>query len=202
MLSKAILVANIKTEIKQEEVDYIGIDKGALHLAKLNIPMVVAIGDFDSIMEEEKHLVYKMSNEVIQLKPMKDFSDSQAAIEECKKRGYQEIIFYGGLGKRYDHHYVNVGLLMNEELNLKLIDECNLMFVLNKGEHVVEKKGYRYLSLFAIEDAVVTFSDVKYPLHEYFMSTKNLIGLSNEIEGEVAKIVVHSGKLLCMQTND
>ncbi|MEG0076928.1 thiamine diphosphokinase [Anaerorhabdus sp.] len=202
MLKRAILVANIKTDLVQTYGDYIGIDRGALHLANQGKHMVLAVGDFDSIEIEEKELVYQMSDEVIQLEPMKDFSDSQAAIHQCKERGYEEILFYGGLGKRFDHHYVNERMLMNEDINLKLIDDKNCMVVLREGTHLIEKNGYKYLSLFAIEDAVVTLTDVKYPLDHYKMDTKNLIGLSNEIVDQVGMVCVHAGKLLCMQTND
>ena len=34
-------------DVVKEDCDYIGADKGALTLAKLHIPMKLAIGDFD-----------------------------------------------------------------------------------------------------------------------------------------------------------
>ncbi|MEG0176489.1 thiamine diphosphokinase [Anaerorhabdus sp.] len=203
MLKQVTLVANIKTSLSQVVGDVVGVDRGALYLASSGIRMTFAVGDFDSVSIEERNLIYQMSDDVIQLEAMKDFSDSQAAIDECKKRGYEKLLFLGSIGGRLDHHYVNQQMCIQENgIELVLMDDRNKIFCLDVGTHSISKNNYKYLSLFAIEDAIVTFENVKYVLTDYFMDTKNLIGLSNEILGETCIIHVQNGRLLAMQTND
>ncbi|MFV0552205.1 MAG: thiamine diphosphokinase [Anaerorhabdus sp.] len=202
MLKNVVLVANLAEDIPVLDMDYVGIDRGALRLAEQGIHMKFAIGDFDSISDAERKLVAAFAEEVIQLNSMKDSSDSQIAIEECIERGYTNGVFYGALGRRLDHQYVNQKLCMLDEFDCTCIDTFNKMYSLNKGSHTIDKLDYTYCSFFAIEDAVVTLEGFKYPLNEYFISTKNLIGLSNEILDKHAVIHVLQGKVLCIQSKD
>lgn len=202
MLKRVLLVANLAEEIPVLDMDYVGIDRGALRLAEQGIHMKFAIGDFDSISDAERKLVAAFAEEVIQLNPMKDASDSQIAIEECIDRGYESGIFYGALGKRLDHQYVNQKLCMLDTFDCTCIDSFNKMYSLNKGSHTIDKLDYTYCSFFAVDDAVITLEGFKYPLNEYFISTKNLIGLSNEILDKDAVIHVLQGKVLCIQSKD
>ena len=52
------------------EADYIGIDRGALQCVRQNIKMVMALGDFDSVSEEEFALIQNSCpvEDVIRLK--------------------------------------------------------------------------------------------------------------------------------------
>lgn len=202
MLKNVVLVANLAEDIPVLDMDYVGIDRGALRLAEQGIHMKFAIGDFDSISDAERKLVAAFAEEVIQLNSMKDSSDSQIAIEECIERGYTNGVFYGALGRRLDHQYVNQKLCMLDEFDCTCIDTFNKMYSLNKGSHIIDKLDYTYCSFFAIEDAIVTLEGFKYPLNEYFISTKNLIGLSNEILDKHAVIHVLQGKVLCIQSKD
>lgn len=202
MLDEVILVANLAEEIPILEKDYVGIDRGALRLAEKGIHMKIAIGDFDSITDAERMLVAAFAEEVIQLNPVKDASDSQFAVEECIERGYKKGVFYGALGKRLDHQYVNQKLCALDNFNCTCIDSMNKMYSLSKGEHTIHKQDYKYLSIFALEDTVVTLTGFKYPLNEYFMNVDNLIGLSNEILEEQGVIEIIQGKVLCIQSKD
>lgn len=200
MLKEVVLVANRIDDVPQSTHDYVGIDRGALTLAKQGIYMEFAIGDFDSIDDAEKRLVTAFAKEIISLNPMKDASDSQLAVEECIRRGYTKGVMYGALGGRLDHHYVNQQLCLLDQFDCTCIDQENKIFALRVGTHKVHKNKYDYCSLFAVEASVVTLEGFKYPLNEYPINTKNLIGLSNEILDEVAIVHVHQGKLLCIQT--
>ena len=46
---KVIIACKLTDEITPEDCDYIGVDKGALFLARQGIHMVCAIGEFDSV---------------------------------------------------------------------------------------------------------------------------------------------------------
>ena len=58
----------------------IGVDKGIEELLKLNIPIDIAIGDFDSIKSKEL-LNSNLIKETMTLNPVKDISDTHAAVE-------------------------------------------------------------------------------------------------------------------------
>lgn len=63
-MRKVILVAGLAQNIPLiEGCDYVGIDRGALKCAEANIPMICAIGDFDSVTIEER----KKLNKLLQL---------------------------------------------------------------------------------------------------------------------------------------
>ena len=95
-------------DVVKEDCDYIGADKGALTLAKLHIPMKLAIGDFDSIEKKDLACIKQYADEIIQLNPIKDDSDSLCALNEAIKRGYDEIDMLGAFGGRMDHSYYNL----------------------------------------------------------------------------------------------
>ena len=54
------IALKLANHIQKEDCDYIGADKGALTLAKLHIPMKLAIGDFDSIEKKILHVLNNM----------------------------------------------------------------------------------------------------------------------------------------------
>lgn len=200
MVKEVILVANLAEDVPKTMSDYVGIDRGALILATQGIHMEFAIGDFDSISESEYQVVKAFAKEIIQLNPIKDASDSQLAIEECTRRGYTKGILYGALGGRLDHQYVNQHLCLLEQFDCTCVDHRNRMFSLRVGTHVIQKNQYVYCSFFAIDEVVVTLEGFKYPLHNYRLERKNLIGLSNEIVADEATVQVIQGQLLCIQT--
>lgn len=76
--------------------NYIGVDKGALTLARNGKRMLLAIGDFDSVEESDLAYIKEYSDTLIQLNPIKDDTDSEAAVMYAIQKGYQKIHLYGG----------------------------------------------------------------------------------------------------------
>ncbi len=202
MLKTAIFVCNLNQSIQEYNGDYFGVDKGALYLAKKKIKMKVAIGDFDSVSKDEKSLIESYAENIVNLNPIKDVSDSHAAILQAKEMGYKNGILLGSLGRRMDHTYVNLMLLFQEEMELVILDEYNKIYSKDVGNHKIDKEEYTYFSLFAYDDAIVSLSGVKYPLDKYKLNKKNLIGLSNEILKEEATLQILKGKVLVIQSKD
>ena len=71
--------------------NYIGVDKGALTLARNGKRMLLAIGDFDSVEESDLSCIKDYSDTFIQLNPIKDDTDSEAAVMYAIEKGYQKI---------------------------------------------------------------------------------------------------------------
>ena len=199
-MKTCMLVGTLAQAIPEMNCDYIGVDKGALILARHHIMMEAAVGDFDSIAPEDVALVERLACRTIRLNPIKDVSDMMSAIDLARQMGYERIIMCGVLGGRADHHYVNERLvIMNPDL--EIIELHNAMRIYGKGTYNISKSIYDYISFFPIETSVVTLTNFKYPLERYIMQKDDLIGLSNEVlDGAV--LTVHQGKLLCIRSSD
>ena len=182
--------------------DYIGADRGALHLAEQGIRMVLAIGDFDSVSEEEMKRIREFSDEVMALNPIKDDSDSEAAVDEAVRRGYEKIYIAGAFGGRIDHEIVNLRLCFKYPERVILTDPGNRCIALKEGTHVIKKEGYRYLSVFAQKKCEISLKGFKYPLDHRVLDETSLYGLSNEILEEEGIIEVHSGMILVIMSRD
>jgi thiamine pyrophosphokinase len=202
MVKKAVLVCGWQDDLPPHlEGDYIGIDRGALLLARHHIPMRFAIGDFDSIDEQGKKLIRAYTDEIIQLDPIKDESDTEAALNEAIERGYDEIVLWGGLGGRFDHALVNLKLAQRHAC-LRLLDAQNEIYTLAKGKHTLVKTEKPYLSLFALEDSEISLHGFNYPLDHAVMTPDTTLGLSNQLTEKKAQIDVHVGKLLVIRSQD
>ena len=185
-----------------EDVDYIGADKGALFLARKKIRMAFAIGDFDSVSDNERGWIELYSDEVIALNTVKNNSDSEAAVDEAIRRGYRMIYIVGATGGRLDHEIVNIRLCWKYPDRVVLFDDKNFTRALGEGAHRINKNGYRYLSIFAENECELSVNGFKYELDHRVITEKDLYGLSNEIVGETGEIYVHRGNVLTVQTND
>jgi len=185
-----------------KDVDYIGADKGALFLAKKKLRMAFSIGDFDSVSENEQSWIELYSDEVIALNPVKNNSDSEAAVDEAVRRGYRMIYIVGATGGRLDHEVVNIRLCMKYPDRVILLDDLNRSVALGEGAHRIRKNGYRYLSLFAENECEISLNGFKYELDHRVINEKDLYGLSNELIGETGEIYVHHGSVLVIQTSD
>lgn len=197
-----MIVCTLAEEMPDLSGDFYGVDKGALYLAKQGIKMKVAIGDFDSIQPNDLEKIKQYAQEIIQLNPEKDQSDSQVAIELASQRGYTHGLILGGLGRRFDHSYVNLQLLLQSDISLTLQDQNNKIVALPEGKHTLKRDNYRYLSVFSQGDGIISINGVKYPLENYAMKKNNLIGLSNEIIESEAHLELKNCSFLIIQSKD
>lgn len=198
-MQKIVLVANqCKYVPFNPDYIYVGVDKGAFYCLNHNIPMAYAIGDFDSLNQEQYDLL-KDKTKLISLPCRKNETDGEYAIRYAYNEGYRDIDVYGVIGGRLDHFITILNLLIHYDLSFRIIDEQNCIYTLNAGEYEIIKKS-KYFSIFACEDVYITLEGVEYPLHNQFVSKKDIYLVSNEII-DVAKISV-SGKVLIVESDD
>jgi thiamine pyrophosphokinase len=202
VVKKAILICGWQDDFPpQFNGDYIGIDRGALLCALKGIDMVFAIGDFDSVEEHEKEKIRLFSDEMLLLDPIKDVSDTEAALVESIKRGYDEIVLWGALGGRFDHTLVNLKLAQRYAC-LRLLDAQNEVYTLGEGIHPFHPNEKPYISFFALEDSEISLVGFAYPLIHAFFTVDTTLGLSNRISAKKAQITVHKGKILVVRSID
>lgn len=201
-MSKVMLVAGMSQNVPlMEGYDYVGIDHGAVSCIKQQIPMVCAVGDFDSVSMEERAMIEKVTK-IVPLSTHKNETDTEVAIFYAMEHHYDEIILYGGLGGRIDHELANLYLLIHREYPIMLMNEQNRIRLLKEGHYKIKKDGYQYLSFLALCDSCISETHVAYPLTRQEITTKDIYTVCNEIVEEDADITIHKGKVLMIQTRD
>ena len=186
----------------RSDVDYIGADKGALVLADQGIPMVLAVGDFDSVSDDEFSSIEKASDEVIRLNPIKDDADSEHAVAEAKRRGYEKVILLGATGRRTDHTIVNLRLALKYTGFVWIEDDYNRIHAVDAGTYVLREDGYPYKSFFTEEGALVSLEGFQYPLCDRELTSMDLYTVSNELVNAEGRLIVKRGKILIIESRD
>lgn len=182
--------------------NYIGVDKGALTLARNGKRMLLAIGDFDSVEESDLAYIKEYSDTLIQLNPIKDDTDSEAAVMYAIENGYHKIHLYGGLGGRLDHAMINLRLVSRFPETVYLHDQNNFIYSLAEGVHSIDKCDYTYISFFTEDEATISLEGFKYPLDKQQLTNKDTYTTSNEILEDRGIVTVHAGKATVIQSKD
>ena len=182
--------------------NYIGVDKGALTLARNGKRMLLAIGDFDSVEESDLAYIKEYSDTLLQLNPIKDDTDSEAAVMYAIEKGYQKIHLYGGLGGRLDHAMINLRLVSRFPETVYLHDQNNFIYSLAEGVHSIDKRDYTYISFFTEDKATISLEGFKYPLDKQQLTNKDTYTTSNEILEDRGIVTVHAGKVTVIQSKD
>lgn len=204
-MSRCVIVGNarinnyalIKKYIKEDDF-FVYCDGGLKHVNKIGREPNLIIGDFDS------HEKPDTDTEIIELPCEKDDTDTCYAMKECINRGFDEFLFVGVIGERFDHTYGNISLLLKlDELNLKgvILDDYSEMSIVSKKGTTV-KGDISYFSLLTLSEVSkgVTITGAKYNLDEAEISNSYQYGISNElIDGQETKVFCHDGKLLLIK---
>ena len=213
----------------RENIRLIAADRGLeFFLDYLILPDVV-IGDFDSLSEDGKNFL-EMQNEdipyggmlewklqkgegkvveVVRLRPEKDDSDTQSAMNYAIQNGAKEIVILGVTGNRVDHLMANFGLLIlaqKQGAEVALADRYNYMKLIPSGTILKKAEQFgKYVSFFPLGGDVtgLTLEGFKYPLDKYHLTTADSgLTVSNEISEEYAKVTYESGTLLMIMARD
>lgn len=228
MILPSIFKKNIE-KAGRENIRLIAADRGLeFFLDYLILPDVV-IGDFDSLSEDGKNFL-EMQNEdipyggmlewklqkgegkvveVVRLRPEKDDSDTQSAMNYAIQNGAKEIVILGVTGNRVDHLMANFGLLIlaqKQDTEVALADRYNYMKLIPSGTILKKAEQFgKYVSFFPLRGDVtgLTLEGFKYPLDKYHLTTADSgLTVSNEISEEYAKVTYESGTLLMIMSRD
>lgn len=216
-MKRAVIVAGGKAEkafclayMEKHTFEYkAAVDSGLRFFYETGqMPDLIA-GDFDSVdpeilswFQEWEHIKW------LRLIPEKDDTDTEAALRELIRKGYDEIHILGGIGSRMDHTMGNIGLLgigLQTGIRIVLADAHNRIQMIREGISISKKEQYGdYISLLPFTPQVtgVTLTGMKYPLKDYDMACHTTIGISNEIIEEEGKISLKDGILLVFETKD
>ena len=179
-------------------------DSGIRNALLLGDHIDVAVGDFDPFPECD----IPEDAEIVRLRPEKDLTDSQVAVEIALERGADSFVIIGGLSGRLDHTLANLSIL--EDLTARghyaiMTDGVSRVHFINGGSALIGRSGFKYFSLIAATDIAkgVSIEGAKYPLKNARLSRKNGgFATSNEIDGNCALISVKKGALFIIESRD
>jgi thiamine pyrophosphokinase len=192
-------------EIKEDDIT-IGVDRAAYWLIKHHIIPDLAIGDFDSTDKNEFASIKQLCKNLAVFPENKDYTDMELAIREAAKIKPAEIVIYGAIGSRIDHTLANIHLL--EEVSRQAIpclirDSHNEIRLVTDEINIENNKLYKYFSVIPVTDSVtVSITGSLYELTKKMITRGQTLGVSNEIVGKSAKITVHVGTALVIQSRD
>lgn len=194
---------NLSPTFAKRECDgafVVGADKGALYCCKNRIKMDLAVGDFDSLSEEEKRNVLAFADKSVALNPIKDDTDTAHALSLLS--GCEEVAILGGIqGKRIEHFLAILDLLAKDQ-RVCLKDDNSLIKTFLPGDYIIKKDEYRFFSFFALEDAVITLEGFHYSLSGFLLKRYDPLGISNQIKNEEGRLSLKSGRLLMVCSKD
>ena len=187
---------------------FIGVDRGSLFLIEQGIYPDLAIGDFDSVSEEELALVCSQSKEILQSQPEKNDTDLELAVKTAFVRYPQaQVTIFGAFGGRLDHTLANVFLPSDPEImpymqQIRLCSAQNELSYCPQGCHEIKPVvGMDYLAFMSVSNSQLTIEGAKYPLNEsnYFLKK---VYASNEFIDEPVFLECQSGYVIVIYSKD
>ncbi|OBZ17386.1 thiamine diphosphokinase [Bacillus sp. FJAT-26390] len=185
----------------------IGADSGARFLIKQGFRPDVAIGDFDSVSEDELLEIRKNSGQTIACDPIdKNYTDTEMAVRLALDMHPRELVLLGALGTRFDHSLANVHLLalaVKQNVRATIIDNHNKISLVT-DKVTIEQLGYPNVSLLPLTMRVegITLTGFQYPLTDAELTIGQSLGISNVLLSQTGKIKISDGHLLVIQSRD
>ena len=187
----------------QSDDFFIFCDGGLTHAEKLGVIPDLIVGDFDSCDSSDlsKYSGTTDHPQIIKLPREKDDTDTLYAAKLAVERGYDDFLFLGAMGGRFDHALGNVSILLYlHGLGKKalLVDDYSRMQIAGRDTIRIED-ACSYFSVLTVAGDVsgVTIKNAKYPLENASLSADFQLGISNEVlPGQVAEVSVEQGRVI------
>ena len=171
---------------------YVGVDAGAKKLLQEGLPLDLAVGDFDSVTDQEWDQINRSATKVLRAQAEKDDTDLELALLACFEYWNQaSVTVYGALGGRLDHALANVFLPSNENLSpfmdrIRLCDEQNVIQYLGKGIHALDaQKGWPYVAFLPVQNQRLRIEGARYPLTEENYFFKKVYASNEFLDGPI-----------------
>lgn len=189
--------------------DWVGVDRGTLHLLEAGITPLFAVGDFDSLTAIEHQLVVNQVAE-IHAKADMDETDTDMAVRLAFVDHHAtEICLVGATGGRIDHFLSNLFMPTQPRFatytnRITMIDAENFIQFYQPGHYqLTELPDYRYLGIVPL--TAVTHLEIqgaKYPLHDWSSATPFSWASNEFIPGQPTQISWTTGVVAVIQSRD
>lgn len=195
---------------RHEKAVKIAADRGMELCRKAGIIPEHIIGDLDSV-NQETLAYYEGKREICwhRLKPEKDDTDTQSALNLAIELKAEKVWILGGTGTRMDHVLANINLLVygsKRNTEVVLVDAHNMITYLKKETYITKKQQFgKYVSFFGWGENIegLTLEGFKYPLKNALLRPEDCgLTVSNEIMEEEAKVTYEKGSLIMVMSRD
>ncbi len=197
------------TFIKKYQPEYIvAADHGLLFCLENHLKVDMVVGDFDSapdgVLERytgEYHVPVRAFN------PVKDYTDTEIAIQQIIKAEATEAALLGCTGTRLDHVMGNLQclhILLDVGVKAQIVDPHNRISLHDRSFTVKKEERFGpYISFLpACEEMHLTLKGFKYPLSDYLVTNKDSLCVSNEITDDMAEVIFYDGRLFMVEARD
>ena len=187
---------------------FVGVDLGGRRIIKKDLPLALAVGDFDSVTEEERQVIQKRAQHFVQVRPEKDDTDLELALLTIFENNPQaQVTIFGALGGRIDHMLANVFLPSNPKLvpymrQIEIEDGQNLIAYCPEGTSQLHPRSdYDYLAFMPVRDSQLTILGAKYELTEENFFFKKVYASNEYIDREVL-VTCPDGYVVVLHSKD
>ncbi|MFD1038032.1 thiamine diphosphokinase [Virgibacillus byunsanensis] len=187
---------------------WIGADRGAITIIDNDLPLNYALGDFDSISNEEKSLIQQQAHFFEEFPIEKDHTDLEIAIFKAYELNPVSIYLFGVTGGRLDHSLINIQLLyaiIKNNIQGTIVDKYNQLTLTLPGTHtVVRSEEYPNISFIAYTPDVygLTLEGFYYPLEHETVSWGSTLCISNKLLSNNGTFSYQEGILLLVKSRD
>ncbi|WP_282061079.1 thiamine diphosphokinase [Bacillus pumilus] len=198
----------LKREASQEDILWIGVDRGTLFLLEQGIIPAKAFGDFDSVTEEELQELKEKLPALNVFQAEKDETDLELALNWALSQHPAHIYIYGITGGRADHFLGNIHLLykgIQHKQNITLVDKQNIIQMFEPGTYEIkEDQDKQYVSFLPFGSPVekLTLKGFKYPLKNCHIEPGSTLCISNELIHSNGTFSFHEGILIMVRSKD
>jgi thiamine pyrophosphokinase len=184
-------------------------DGGTRHALELGLVPAVVIGDLDSLQPEDRIRLDEAATRLVAHPRDKDETDLELALRYAVENRFRSILVVGAIGGRLDQTLCNLALLTAPwlaELEVRLDDGLEEAWFV-RGCRVAPSRGDsrgirgeagEVVSLlpWGADATGVTTQGLRWPLSSETLSAHQSRGISNELLGATASLVLESGLLL------
>ncbi|WEV60054.1 thiamine diphosphokinase [Streptococcaceae bacterium ESL0729] len=203
MKENKVLVVCSSTEINlvRDYKDYytIGVERGCLDLIKAGLPINYAIGDFDSVSQEEFKLIKSYVRDLIKLPAEKDLLDGEEALIYAQTLRPDQLTLISQ-GPRFDMTLASLAFIRDYKLTLR--NDHNYCFLLKKGMNVLHPlDGFKYLSFIALKESSLSIKDLAYTAQDLKLQPLSASAISNEfVPGQAGLVSLLEGQVIAIYT--
>ncbi|MEA2067452.1 MAG: thiamine diphosphokinase [Thermotogota bacterium] len=185
---------------KIDEADYlVAVDSGANLLFEIRMLPDLLIGDLDSI--DKKALTWCRENyvEIMSFGTSKDETDTELALNEMYKRGFNEVQLLNALGDRPDHFLTTIYLLYSysEKMNV-LFNSENLISSVLSGNNLLDAKKGELWSILPVGENIplVTLKGFEHEINQKKMPFNKPFGTSNVSISNKVEVNIEKGAVI------
>lgn len=208
-MTKIALFAGGDLTYFEYDFDYfVGIDRGSLFLLKNGLSLDMAVGDFDSITEDEMLYIKHYCSNIVSASAEKNDTDTELALKTIFKEFPEaQVTVFGAFGGRIDHMMSNIFLPSDTDLEpfmsqIRLKDEQNIVTYLPSGKNQVSRiEGMSYVSFMPESESTLQISGAKYELNKSNYFKKKMYS-SNEFMTSPIEVELKDGYLIIIYSKD